>query len=461
MHGDESLPVWVRRSPRRALSPSGKRLVVARRRWWPHPEVWVHDQGPPAGAPARQAIWSLEIFNGPSGFVVMLPHGVAVECVALPEEDRLQVRFVFDDQTARALDLAAPEVDAVLSPGDEALRQLTKPPHPQKALPALADLLRKAGVTADGLAKLGEAHADAQHAAETARERDEDRRAAAVWKARRTRGDLGPLADDLDHAIASAGLAANAEAGFASDLTCFARLAVAAVATGPSPRARVGASRMGGSPDLRADGEWPAVDDELLTFILQVDCGALPAAARGALPAQGLLSLFVGRKESTTAVEHRLLLSPPGPLRRRRPPRGARFRDPDADRLEPIGLSLVPALSLPDCESDELAALEARYPILGTERDRYVALRAGLAPHDMVACLLGHAAGGDAASTAAGQAKAQSAHDPGAWASLLRVLSHAPAGLSFWDAGQLDVLILRAALTRGSFSDSYAQITTG
>jgi hypothetical protein len=43
---------------------------------------------------------------------------------------------------------------------------------------------------------------------------------------------------------------------------------------------------------------------------------------------------------------------------------------------------------------------------------------------------------------------------------LLRVRSNVDAGLTFWDAGELDILIPRAALARRSFEVSYAEITT-
>jgi hypothetical protein len=35
------------------------------------------------------------------------------------------------------------------------------------------------------------------------------------------------------------------------------------------------------------------------------------------------------------------------------------------------------------------------------------------------------------------------------------------AGLAFWDAGELDVLIRRSALEIGAFEKTYGEITTG
>ncbi len=56
--------------------------------------------------------------------------------------------------------------------------------------------------------------------------------------------------------------------------------------------AAVGASKLGGRPDL-ADGKWPAADGEALPFLLQISLADVTAFdLEGLLPKKGLLSLF-------------------------------------------------------------------------------------------------------------------------------------------------------------------------
>jgi hypothetical protein len=460
VHGDDRLGIWVGRSPRRALSPSGKRLLVARRRWRPGPDAFVVNGPPRKGAPPEHAVWGFDVFDGMNWGRVLLPPGVAVESVSLPEQDRLQVRFLFDGAAAGELGLAEPAADASLSPIWPSLRELPDPPRPGDSLRALAEILRNAGVVAGRIGALGEQNEAVRRRRETTRERAEERRHASIWKAHagRTRRDLGPLSTRLDREIRAAGLVSAGD-GFADDLARLARVSVAASATGPAKSARVGASRLGGLPDLPSGTAWPAIDGALLSFILQIDLATAPARARGPLPPRGVLSLFIGQNDSTRNVEHLLLLSPRAGLRRCKPPSDATFRDDQTGVVDPIGLELAPTLSLPDYESDELAALTARHELANDALDRYIATQSRLAPSGLAVALLGYPAGARAAANAA-KRHAREARSPDAWISLLRVRSNVDAGLTFWDAGELDILIPRAALARRSFEVSYAEITT-
>jgi hypothetical protein len=462
VRGDARLRSWVRRSPRRALSPSGKRLLVARRRSRPGVDAFVVNLPPEKGAPPEHAIWSLDVYDGTNWGRAVLPPGVAVESLSLPEQDRLQVRFVFDDAAAGELGLTDPAVDASLSPIFPSLRDLPDLPRPRESLRALAEILRNAGVAAGRIVALGEQHEADRRGRETKRERAEARRHASIWKAHagRTRRDLGPLSTRFDREIRTTGLSSSGQ-GFADDLARLARVSLVASATGPVKSARVGASRLGGLPDLPPGTPWPAIDGALLSFILQIDLGTVAAHARGPLPTRGVLSLFMGENDSTRNVEHRLLLSARAGLRRCKPPRDATFRDDQTGVIDPVGLKLAPALSLPDYESDEFAALTARHELGDKQLRGYLDMQSRLALSGRAVALLGYPAGARVATNAAKlHPRSRETRSPDAWVSLLRVQSNVDAGLTFWDAGELDILIPRTALARRSFDVSYGEITT-
>lgn len=314
---------------------------------------------------------------------------------------RLPVRLVCD--TARP---AAEADTGVHLPGrsndlDNTLAQLGKA---LAGAPIVWESLKVGTIAAE--------YAEEQRRVENEREREAARRNASVWKAHvgragTTRRDLGSLAKRLDEAIAAAGFRAaegagadGADGALARDLARFARLTVAAAVKQAPSQSRLGTSRLGGLPDLPAGTDWPAIDGEPLSFILQIDLGAVPRRTRGMLPASGLLSLFLGRNESTTRIEHRLLLSRRVGLRPCRPPGDAAFRDANTGVLEPFDLQLQPGLSLPDYESAELAALASRHPILEMKSGRYLEMRAGLEGPELIASLLGYPAGLQAVASA-------------------------------------------------------------
>ena len=68
---------------------------------------------------------------------------------------------------------------------------------------------------------------------------------------------------------------------------------------------RVGATRVGGHPDLPRDFEWPSDDDGPLEFVAQLNLDALARYGVGeVLPATGLLSILVSAYCDTIAVHH-------------------------------------------------------------------------------------------------------------------------------------------------------------
>ncbi len=121
----------------------------------------------------------------------------------------------------------------------------------------------------------------------------------------------------------------------------------------------LGASRMGGRPDLPPGEPWPSRDGWPLSFIVQVDLATVDTG--GILPADGLLSLFYdavdmpwGREEGDedgTVV----LWTPPGtPLERRDFPDDL---DEEDGRIDPLRVALAAI------DGDEHAAM---HRLLGT-----------------------------------------------------------------------------------------------
>lgn len=84
-------------------------------------------------------------------------------------------------------------------------------------------------------------------------------------------------------------------AGLAPHFDALVSPAIALLATRADPATiPVGATRLGGLPDLPVDAIWPVVKKTPLTFVGQVDlAGVAGTAAARLLPASGLLSFFV------------------------------------------------------------------------------------------------------------------------------------------------------------------------
>jgi hypothetical protein len=119
----------------------------------------------------------------------------------------------------------------------------------------------------------------------------------------------------------------------------------------PAPEA-LGATRLGGTPDLPPGVAWPADGTGRPgVFLGQLDLADLAVRAPlDGFPASGLLSLFVtGFAAAGDPLGMAAVLSPAGaPLVRHRPlddPAG--YADPDRGLLAPIGLELQARLSLP------------------------------------------------------------------------------------------------------------------
>lgn len=84
----------------------------------------------------------------------------------------------------------------------------------------------------------------------------------------------------------------------------------------PWPDAPIGATRLGGAPDLPADVPWPGLHDdedesEPMIFLAQLHLDSLPVPPDWPLPSTGWLHFFKGDGE-TRDTEHAVLYTPPG-----------------------------------------------------------------------------------------------------------------------------------------------------
>lgn len=88
----------------------------------------------------------------------------------------------------------------------------------------------------------------------------------------------------------------------------------------------VGASRLGGVPDLPATLAWPTRGETRLTFVAQIDLSALTPEWVADLPRSGWLYFFVGRDAPAWDVVHEVLYfdGPRQALSPAEPPAGAR-----------------------------------------------------------------------------------------------------------------------------------------
>lgn len=152
-------------------------------------------------------------------------------------------------------------------------------------------------------------------------------------------------------------------AGFGSQAEAVVRAANDSLRLVPTPteehRLALGASRLGGTPDLAAGQVWPVWKGTPQAFVAQIALADLTGSSvAGRLPAEGWLSFFYHPSQETWGFDPKdrgsfeVLYTPPGPLERRSAPadldQGGEF---DLCRLE-----LQPDLSLPAVDSLPFAA---------------------------------------------------------------------------------------------------------
>lgn len=142
---------------------------------------------------------------------------------------------------------------------------------------------------------------------------------------------------------------------------------------------RIGASRVGGAPDLPTGLDWPHGKKGYLNFIAQVNLCELPVDSTNDLPHGGMLYLFIESDEQCLNVSHKLIYSdlPAAKLRRVRLPTGSGMAHESYNNLIPHYLTVVHGIELPTYGSKLYDYVEENAPTVDgkTGGDRYSALQ--------------------------------------------------------------------------------------
>lgn len=174
---------------------------------------------------------------------------------------------------------------------------------------------------------------------------------------------LPPLAtfDDLDALIDRCGLAPARTLILSRATPCFHM-----IAGGPAADAPLGATRLGGAPDLPVGSAWPSSEHGVCGFLGQFDLADVRRRTGAAdLPPEGLLSVFVDFIDSAAdPVPVRATLTPPGaPLERLTPPRGGEDYGAYTGWLNPVSVSgFVPGINVPAFDFRLCSQIEALAP---------------------------------------------------------------------------------------------------
>jgi uncharacterized protein YwqG len=241
----------------------------------------------------------------------------------------------------------------------------------------------------------------------------------------------------------------------------------------------IGASKLGGLPDLPDISEWPHRDGAPLSFIAQINVTALPKfEGLDELPPNTLLSFFYDTANSTWGYDlgdkggWRVLASPissAAPLERFRRPKGLA----DEGVFEPCVLFATLEESLPDPYSRIIEKLE----LTKSEQDAYHQLFEDLWTPGQQHKWLGHAesiqtdveldcqlvssgiyyGGPEENANLGGKVLEAGACE---WKLLLQVDSDDNAGMVWGDLGRLYYCIKRDALRRRSFDDVWLVLQT-
>jgi uncharacterized protein YwqG len=220
-----------------------------------------------------------------------------------------------------------------------------------------------------------------------------------------------------------------------------------------SESAPLGASRLGGTPDLPPEIAWPRnpEDDLLLDFIGQINLAQLPEAGQ-TLPSTGLISMY-SQQDSASENPHKILNfdSPIDSLVRTETPSAGMFSDEDTD--EPYGSLLVtefvPSVSLPEslwAFPDFADEIHDAYSELLTE------LYSDPKQKEPSSRLLGYPFD-----------PFVSGHASGDWELLAEIESHFHLGkclMGFWDAGSLQLTVPQQQLSTCDFKESEAAIVS-
>lgn len=197
----------------------------------------------------------------------------------------------------------------------------------------------------------------------------------------------------------------------------------------------IGATRLGGHPDLPAGVDWPRVRKEPLTFVAQIDLAEVAPLLDGRLPETGLLSFFLANDpegEAGYCEAAKVLFTEPGAgLVRREVPEDFVDLIYQAARVE-----LHATVTLPSPTNKHVSKV-----LRGKKRETYEEVfEACDAFEPVVAQLLGFRRHG------------WDAEEPGTSEMLLQLPGDDQTGMQFGDIDVLGIYVARKRLEAGDFS---------
>ncbi|MEZ4329238.1 MAG: DUF1963 domain-containing protein [Polyangiales bacterium] len=318
------LDAWTAASPLRGRWPDADGVIAVR---------------PPARPGWPQTLLMVERRE----FRCVIEHQLPFVKEAHSVDDARRVEVTLTDEAARDVGLEHPEVVLRL-PGDRpwaVFNHFLLADTAAERRDALLQLLGDCGVAALAADRQRLAARDAQESAEVASVRREYH--ALYERVGRELGALGvqgELRARLEQDLRGVGLTDRAV-----HFCDWARPALRFV-SGPSRGLSLGASRIGGAPDLPVGMSWPDLGGGLLTFVAQVRLEELPPLPGVPLPRHGLLSLFV-ENEGDFEPSGCVLWSGSSELARATPPSGVPFVDEGLRALPERGLRFELVATLP------------------------------------------------------------------------------------------------------------------
>ena len=213
----------------------------------------------------------------------------------------------------------------------------------------------------------------------------------------------------------------------------------------------LGASHLGGTPDLPTNVDWPTnpADGKLLEFIGQINLADLPDEGQ-MLPRVGLLQMFSMQDEADGGQHHIRIINNLSDLSRAEIPKAEMYSDEDAD--EPFGTLAIeqftPSVSLPgfhEVFGDTADELYDGYSDLLSN------LHSDPAQQEPTSRLLGYPT-----------CEFESTLPNKEWELLAQIESHFAGDcvMNFWDAGAIQFIVSQSEIRNSQFQGSLAFISS-
>ncbi|MDJ0754492.1 MAG: YwqG family protein [Ardenticatenaceae bacterium] len=206
----------------------------------------------------------------------------------------------------------------------------------------------------------------------------------------------------------------------------------------------IGASKIGGLPDLPPNVSWPDNNGMPMSFVAQFNMSSVTALdSTGLLPSTGMLYFFfLIHGEAPTGISGKVLHLE-GELRRTHPPAEL----PKEDRFIACEVEMATRITLPPSDSDEIDVLK----LTREERDRYDEVWWQIMPDGI--SLLGHPIPVQWGGWMQETLRTCSDDEPAAaWQLLLQVDSDRNAGMMWGDMGSIYFWIREKDLKAQNFA---------